>query len=40
MFDKRWVAGTNVVARVRSDNERNLLPGDGRAVYAGIEMRL
>ena len=40
VFDKRWVAGTNVVARVRSDNERNLLPGDGRAVYAGIEMRL
>lgn len=39
VFDKRWVASTNVVANARGVDGRHLLPGDGRGVYAGIELR-
>ena len=42
-FDKRWVAGTSVVAdaaRAGGASGRFVLPGDGRALYAGLELRL
>jgi iron complex outermembrane receptor protein len=38
-FDKRWVASTNVVANAGGVDGRHLLPGDGRGVYAGVELR-
>ncbi|MEH6417729.1 TonB-dependent receptor family protein [Pseudomonas sp. CGJS7] len=37
--DKRWVASTNVIADARGVDGRNFLPGDGRAVYFGVEWR-
>ncbi|WP_213434853.1 MULTISPECIES: TonB-dependent receptor family protein [Lysobacteraceae] len=39
VFDRRWVAGTNVVANAFGVDGRHVLPGDGRGVYAGFEMR-
>ncbi|HKN77710.1 MAG TPA: TonB-dependent receptor [Lysobacter sp.] len=39
-FDKRWVASTNVIANANGLDGRHLMPGDGRGLYAGIEMRL
>ena len=39
-FDKRWIASTNVVADAGGVDGRHVLPGDGRGVYAGIELRL
>ena len=39
-FDKRWVASTNVIANANGLDGRQLMPGDGRGLYAGIEMRL
>jgi iron complex outermembrane receptor protein len=39
-FDKRWIASTNVVANAGGVDGRHLLPGDGRGVFAGIELRL
>lgn len=38
--DRRWIASTNVVANARGRDAANFLPGDGRAVYAGIEWAL
>jgi len=38
-FDKRWIAGTNVVANANGLDGRHVLPGDGRALYAGFELR-
>ena len=40
VFDKRWIAGTNVVANAGGVDGRHVLPGDGRGVYAGVELRL
>ena len=40
VFDKRWIASTNVVANAGGLDGRHVLPGDGRGVYAGIELRL
>jgi iron complex outermembrane receptor protein len=39
-FDKRWIASTNVVANADGLDGRHVLPGDGRGLYAGIELRL
>jgi iron complex outermembrane receptor protein len=39
-FDKRWVASTNVIANANGLDGRHLMPGDGRGLYAGIELRL
>ncbi len=35
--DRRWIAGTNVVADAGGRDGRNFLPGDGRSVYVGLE---
>lgn len=40
LTDRRWIAGTGVVADARGRDGRYLLPGDGRAVYAGFEWKL
>lgn len=40
VFDKRWIAGTNVIADARGIDGRHVLPGDGRGLYAGVELRL
>lgn len=40
LTDRRWVASTGVVADARGLDGRYLLPGDGRAVYAGLQWRL
>ncbi|MCC8363378.1 TonB-dependent receptor [Lysobacter sp. A6] len=40
VFDKRWIASTNVVADAGGVDGRHLLPGDGRGVFAGVELRL
>ncbi|KGQ20269.1 TonB-dependent receptor protein [Lysobacter dokdonensis DS-58] len=40
VFDKRWIASTNVVADARGVDGRHLFPGDGRGLYAGVELRL
>ena len=40
VFDKRWIAGTNVVANAGGVDGRHVLPGDARGVYAGVEFRL
>lgn len=37
--DRRWIASTNVVADARGVDGRNFLPGDGRALYIGLEWR-
>ncbi|QWF18407.1 TonB-dependent receptor family protein [Lysobacter capsici] len=37
--DRKWIASTNVIADVRGVDGRNFLPGDGRAVYFGVEWR-
>lgn len=37
--DRKWIASTNVIADARGLDGRNFLPGDGRAVYVGIEWR-
>lgn len=39
LTDRRWVASTGVVADARGLDGRYLLPGDGRAVYAGLQWR-
>jgi iron complex outermembrane receptor protein len=38
--DRKWIASTNVVADARGLDGRNFLPGDGRSLYLGLEMRL
>jgi iron complex outermembrane receptor protein len=40
VFDTRWVSGTNVVADAGGIDGRHVLPGDARALYVGIELRL
>jgi iron complex outermembrane receptor protein len=40
LTDRRWIASTGVVANARGLDGRYLLPGDGRAVYAGLQWRL
>jgi iron complex outermembrane receptor protein len=40
VFDKRWIASTNVVANAGGVDGRHLMPGDGRGVFAGFELRL
>jgi iron complex outermembrane receptor protein len=35
--DRRWIAGTNVVADAGGRDGRNFLPGDGRSAYFGLE---
>lgn len=37
--DRRWIAGTNVVADAGGRDGRNFLPGDGRSAYVGVEFR-
>lgn len=37
LADRRWIASTSVIADARGRDGRNFLPGDGRAIYAGIE---
>lgn len=37
--DRKWIASTNVIADARGLDGRNFLPGDGRAVYFGVEWR-
>ena len=37
--DRRWIASSNVVADARGSDGRNFLPGDGRALYIGLEWR-
>ncbi|WP_363797971.1 TonB-dependent receptor [Lysobacter firmicutimachus] len=37
--DRRWIASSNVIADARGQDGRNFLPGDGRAVYVGVEWR-
>ncbi|HEU4991108.1 MAG TPA: TonB-dependent receptor [Luteimonas sp.] len=38
--DRRWIAGTNVVADAGGGDGRNFLPGDGRSLYLGLEWRM
>jgi iron complex outermembrane receptor protein len=38
--DRRWIAGTNVVADAHGMDGANFLPGEGRALYVGVEWRL
>lgn len=38
--DRKWIVSTNVVADARGLDGRNFLPGDGRSLYLGLEMRL
>jgi iron complex outermembrane recepter protein len=38
LADRKWIASTNVIADARGRDGRNFLPGDGRSVYAGMEM--
>lgn len=38
--DRRWIAGTNVVADAGGRDGRNFLPGDGRSLYLGLERRM
>lgn len=40
LTDRRWAASTGVVADAFGRDGRYLLPGDGRAVYAGLQWRL
>lgn len=40
LSDRRWIASTGVIADARGRDGRYLLPGDGRAVYAGFEWKL
>jgi iron complex outermembrane receptor protein len=37
--DRRWIAGTNVIADAGGRDGQNFLPGDGRSVYVGLEWR-
>jgi iron complex outermembrane receptor protein len=37
--DRRWIASSNVVADAHGSDGRNFLPGDGRALYIGLEWR-
>ncbi|UZW59526.1 TonB-dependent receptor family protein [Lysobacter enzymogenes] len=34
---RKWIASTNAIADARGQDGRNVLPGDGRAVYVGLE---
>lgn len=38
--DRKWIASTNVVADARGLDAANVLPGDGRSVYVGLEWRM
>ena len=38
LADRKWIASTNVIADARGRDGRNFLPGDGRSVYAGVEV--
>jgi iron complex outermembrane receptor protein len=35
--DRRWIAGTNVIADAGGRDGQNFLPGDGRSAYLGLE---
>lgn len=37
--DRRWIASSNVIADARGLDGRNVLPGDGRSLYLGLEWR-
>jgi iron complex outermembrane receptor protein len=37
--DRRWIAGTNVIADAGGRDGQHFLPGDGRSVYVGLEWR-
>ncbi|WP_199753500.1 TonB-dependent receptor family protein [Luteimonas cucumeris] len=37
--DRRWFAGSNVIADARGVDGRHFLPGDGRSLYVGVEWR-
>ncbi|HZV23830.1 MAG TPA: TonB-dependent receptor, partial [Luteimonas sp.] len=38
LADRKWIASTNVIADARGHDGRNFLPGDGRGIYAGMEV--
>jgi iron complex outermembrane receptor protein len=38
LADRKWIASTNVIADAHGRDGRNFLPGDGRSVYAGMEV--
>nr|WP_245399815.1 TonB-dependent receptor [Atopomonas sediminilitoris] len=40
LSDKTYIATTGVVADAKGQDQAQFLPGDGRAVYAGVEWRL
>jgi iron complex outermembrane receptor protein len=40
LADKRWIATPGVLADARGQDQAAFLPGDGRAVYAGLEWKL
>jgi len=37
LADRTWIASTNVVADARGQDQANIMPGDGRSVYVGLE---
>lgn len=37
LADRTWIASTNAIADARGLDGRNVLPGDGRGVYVGLE---
>ncbi len=39
LFDRRYAATTGVIENAAGTDQAQFLPGDGRAVYAGIELR-
>lgn len=39
LADRKWIASTGVVADARGRDGANLLPGDGRSFYVGLEWR-
>ena len=40
LADRKWISSTNVVADAKGLDQANFLPGEGRAVYAGLEWRM
>ncbi len=37
---QHWISSTNVVANAAGQDQASMLPGDGRAVYVGVEWKL
>lgn len=40
LADRTWISSTNVVANAMGQDQANMMPGDGRSVYVGVEWKL